>query len=171
MQEHTHLSTTSKPGKYPGGVICFTSLHRKPFSSFAFVFFKRVVHRGLFIFGVEKGSKLVESRRGYSFRESCKTFEIGFLFYILPCSVSTSWMSLNTQSRRLSTSMGLPSVNTGSWLDQSFPYRRLVFSVRTSSDEGCSNQAQRKWTQDDPSVVVSQVSSKISHILYSKAKT
>ena len=79
MQEHMHFSTASEPGLYTGGVSCFTSLRRKPFSSFAFVFFKRTVHRHLFIFGVEKGSRLIEGKRGCSFREACKTSDIGFL--------------------------------------------------------------------------------------------
>ena len=42
-------------------------------------FLKRTVHMHLFIFGAEDGSQLIESRRGYSFREACKTSNIGLL--------------------------------------------------------------------------------------------
>lgn len=58
-QEHMHCSTTSEPGQYPGGVACFTSLQRKPFSSFTFVFFKRIVHRHLFFLGKKKDLDLL----------------------------------------------------------------------------------------------------------------
>jgi len=55
-QEHTYCSTASELGQHPGGVARFTSLHRKPFYSFTFLFlFKRNVHRYLFIFGEEEG--------------------------------------------------------------------------------------------------------------------
>lgn len=91
------------------------------------------MHRHLFFLGIEEGSRLIERRRGCSFIEACKTSNIGLAIYIFPFSVSTSWMSLSTQSRKLSTSMGLPSVDTSSWLDQNSPCRWLVFSIKTSS--------------------------------------
>lgn len=45
LQEHKKFSTSSEPGQYPDGVSCITSLCRKPFSSFAFIYiFDRTVH-------------------------------------------------------------------------------------------------------------------------------
>jgi len=37
-----------------------------------FFFLKRTMHMHLFIFGVEEVFQLIERRRGFSFRETCK---------------------------------------------------------------------------------------------------
>jgi len=73
-----HESACSSVHPCLGGVACFTSQHKKPFSFFIFVFFKRIVHRLLFIFRAEDESQLIQSRRGCSLIESCKTPSIGF---------------------------------------------------------------------------------------------
>ena len=39
LQGHKHCFATWEPIQYPDGVTCFTSLHRKFFSSFAFYLF------------------------------------------------------------------------------------------------------------------------------------
>jgi len=76
-------------------------------------------------------------------------------------------MSLNIQSITLSTGMGFLSMDTGSWFDQRFPYRQLIFSIKISSAKGY-NQAQRRQAQDWTTTVVSQDSLNLSHILIQK---